>query len=57
MSSSRPVHVTPAMGTMQMVFSSQTFSASSMSSVGLSSVRGTVRISICHSWQNFSHTT
>ena len=45
------------MGTMQMVFSSQTFRASSMSSVGLSRVRGTVRISICHSWQNFSHTT
>ena len=45
------------MGTMQMVFSSQAFSASPTSSVGWSSVRGTVRISICHSWQNFSHTT
>ena len=57
MSSSSPVHVTPAIGTMQIVFSSHISSACLGSSVMWSSVRGTVRISICHSWQNFSHTT
>lgn len=57
MSSFRPVHVTPAIGTMQIVFSSQSASACFASSVVQSSVRGTVRSSICQSWQNFSHTT
>ena len=57
MSSSSPDQVTPAIGTMQMVFSSHAFSAASMSSVGCCSSRGTVRSSICQSWQNFSQTT
>lgn len=57
MSSLSPVHVTPAIGTIQMVFSSHIARASFGSSVGFSSVRGTVRISICHNWQNFSQTT
>ena len=52
-----PVHVTPIIGTMQIVFSSHMSNAASMSSVGCSCVIGTVRISICQSWQNFSHTT
>src|SRR5699024_716692 len=53
----RPVHVTPWIGTIQMVFSSHIFKASSGSRVVLSRVRGTWRISICQSWANFSHTT
>ena len=42
---------------MQMVFSSQAARAFSGSSVGFSNEIGTVRISICQSWQNFSQTT
>lgn len=57
MSSSSPDQVTPAIGTMQIVFSSQSLSADSMSSVGCCMSIGTVRSSICHNWQNFSQTT
>ena len=57
MSSFIPVHVTPAIGTMQIVFSSHILNACSMSRVVFFRVSGTVLISICQSWQNFSQTT
>ena len=56
-SSFNPVQVTPSIGTMQIVFSSHIFKASTGSRVVFSRVRGTSRISICQSCANFSQTT